>query len=283
MLAGDGSNAMDGTDLLLTFVRPEKLMSKVFTTEITSDEIPSDNPIHQRLLKAYVVAKEYVKGDLLEVGCGEGRGIDLVLPLVKSYTAIDKIEPIIEKLRSKYPTGKFYSGNIPPLAPFADNSFDCIITFQVIEHIQDDDYFVKELHRVLKPGGKLLMTTPNRPMSLTRNPWHIREYTGDELATLCKKYFSNVEMLGITGNQKVMEYHEQNRASVKKFTRWDILDLQHRLPASILRVPYEIMNRMNRNKLKKASDGLVSSIKHEDYLVSRDSSQWLDLLGIGTK
>ena len=47
----------------------------VFTTEITSDKIPSDNPIHQRLLKAYLLGKSYVKGNLLELGCGEGRGI----------------------------------------------------------------------------------------------------------------------------------------------------------------------------------------------------------------
>jgi hypothetical protein len=51
-------------------------MAKVYTTEITSEQIASDNPIHQRLFKAYVVAKEYIQGDVLEVGCGEGRGID---------------------------------------------------------------------------------------------------------------------------------------------------------------------------------------------------------------
>ena len=51
-------------------------MAKVYTTEITSEEIPSDNPIHQRLFKAYVVAENYVHGDVLEVGCGEGRGLE---------------------------------------------------------------------------------------------------------------------------------------------------------------------------------------------------------------
>ena len=45
----------------------------LYTTEIASDKITSDNPIHQRLLKAYYIAKEYVKGDLLEIGCGEGK------------------------------------------------------------------------------------------------------------------------------------------------------------------------------------------------------------------
>jgi hypothetical protein len=51
-------------------------MAAVYTTEIASDSVPSDNPIHQRLLKAYVLAQDKVQGSLLEVGCGEGRGID---------------------------------------------------------------------------------------------------------------------------------------------------------------------------------------------------------------
>lgn len=253
-------------------------MSKVFTTEITSEDIPSDNPIHQRLLKAYVVAEDHIRGDVLEVGCGEGRGIDRVLPKAASYSAIDKIAEVIEKLKTKYPTGKFYSGNIPPLGPFADNSFDVVITFQVIEHIQDDVTFLKEIHRVLKPGGLAMITTPNRPMSLSRNPWHIREYTGKELGDLAKKTFSRVEVKGISGNEKVMEYYERNRKSVNKVMRWDVLKMQWWLPASILRVPYEMMNRRNRDKLKDSADNLVTSIKHTDYLVAGTAEGSLDLL-----
>ena len=65
-------------------------MSKVFTTEITSESIPSDNPIHQRLLKAYVLAQDFVHGEVLEVGCGEGRGIDLIIDKCKSYKTLLK-------------------------------------------------------------------------------------------------------------------------------------------------------------------------------------------------
>jgi SAM-dependent methyltransferase len=253
-------------------------MSKVYTTEITSEDIPSDNPIHQRLLKAYVVAENYIRGDVLEVGCGEGRGIDRILPRATSYSAIDKIAEVIERLKAKYPAGKFFSGNIPPLGPFADNSFDVVVTFQVIEHIEDDVAFLKEIHRVLKPGGFAIITTPNRPMSLSRNPWHIREYTGRELGDLSKKIFSRVEVKGISGNDKVMEYYDRNRKSVERITRWDFLDLQHRLPASLLRMPYEMLNRMNRNKLKTGADELVMSIRHEDYIVTESAESALDLL-----
>lgn len=258
-------------------------MASVYTTEIASESIPSDNPIHQRLLKAYVLAADLVNGNLLEVGCGEGRGIDLLLPQVSQYTAIDKIEPVIGELKSKYPGAKFYSGNIPPLSVFADNSFDSIVSFQVIEHIEDDKLFLKEIHRVLKPGGIALLTTPNRPMSLSRNPWHIREYTAQELTNLAKQYFKEVTMKGITGNEKVMEYYERNKKSVARLMRWDILDLQNKLPAVLLRMPYEFMNRLNRNRLKDSSDELVLSIRHEDYLLTEAASEALDLFLIARK
>src|SRR5262245_28596528 len=113
-------------------------MAKVYTTEITSEQIASDNPIHQRLFKAYVVAKDYVKGNLLEVGCGEGRGIETMLPLVTSFTAVDKIKPVIDELQKKFPTGKFMSMNIPPLSGLATDTYDSVVSFQVIEHIEDD-------------------------------------------------------------------------------------------------------------------------------------------------
>lgn len=258
-------------------------MASVYTTEITSESIPSDNPIHQRLLRPYVLAPQYVKGDLLEVGCGEGRGIDWLLPAIASYTAIDKIAPVIERLQVKYPKGKFLSGNIPPLSAFADNSFDAVVSFQVIEHIQDDHLFLKEIHRVLKPGGIALLTTPNRPLSLSRNPWHIREYTAQELTNLAKLFFAQVTMKGITGNAKVMEYHERNKKSVDKLMRWDVFNLQYKLPASILRIPYEFMNRLNRNKLKGSNDQLVMSITQEDYLLTEDAHHALDLFLIVQK
>jgi ubiquinone/menaquinone biosynthesis C-methylase UbiE len=254
----------------------------VYTTEIASDKITSDNPIHQRLLKAYYVAMEYVKGDLLEIGCGEGRGVGLLQNLVNSYSGIDKIEEVVGKLSAQYPQASFVQSVIPPLN-FTDQKFDSLISFQVIEHIKDDKRYLAEVSRVLKPGGVALLTTPNIKKSLSRNPWHIREYTADELANLCQPYFSKVEMLGIAGNEKVVKYYEQNKTSVQRLTKFDVLDLQHRLPAFMLKIPYEIMNRLNRNKLQSTDNELVASIIHDDYIISQDADESLDLLAILTR
>ena len=258
-------------------------MAKIYTTEITSEEITSDNPIHQRLFKAYVVAVPYVKGDVLEVGCGEGRGIELLMKNAGSFTAVDKIKPVIERLQEKHPTARLISMNIPPLTGLPDNAFDVVVSFQVIEHIEDDRSFLQEIHRVLRPGGTALLTTPNRSLSLTRNPWHIREYLPHELRRLAGEIFAKADVKGITGNTKVMTYYEENRKSVERFTKWDFLDLQHRMPARLLRIPYEVLNRWNRNKLQSSGNELVKSIRHEDYLVTDEPTNALDLLLIAKK
>src|SRR5688500_17554155 len=126
-------------------------MAKVYTTEITSEEITSDNPIHQRLFKAYVVAMDHIHGDVLEVGCGEGRGASLLMQHAKTLTAVDKLRDAIGNLSVKYPDGVFLNMNFPPLKELADNSFDSIVSFQVVEHIENDMLFLKEINRVLKP------------------------------------------------------------------------------------------------------------------------------------
>ena len=122
-----------------------------------------------------------------------------------------------------------------------------------------------------------MITTPNRPMSLSRNPWHVREYTATQLEQLAGNIFPQVQMKGITGNEKVMKYHEQNRQSVNRIMKWDIFDLQHRLPAALLRIPYDLLNRLNRKKLQSDSDELVTGISLQDYVVTDDAATALDL------
>ncbi|MEP1778605.1 class I SAM-dependent methyltransferase [Reichenbachiella sp.] len=254
-----------------------------YTTEIASDKIISDNPIHQRLLQAYYEAIPYVKGKVLEPGCGEGRGIAVLSPQAEEYVALDKIDEVIDKLKPEFPSVDFRTAVFPPFDGIEDDYFDTVITFQVIEHIRNDKLFLEEIHRVLKPGGRAVITTPNIKMSLSRNPWHEREYTNKELKDLAGSIFSEVEMKGIAGNDKVMEYHEQNRASVARITRFDIFNLQYKLPNALLRIPYDLLNRLNRNNLQKQDEGLVTEIDRTDYFLRDQHEDNLDLFCVVTK
>lgn len=253
------------------------------TTEIASSEIVSDNPVHQRLLFPYQYVSHLVSGNLLEIGCGTGRGVAVLADKISSYTGVDKNDALLNQLSQQYPDFKFIDMFLPPLKDIPSDTFDFVITFQVIEHIENDDYFLKEAARVLKPGGKLYLTTVNKVFSLTRNPWHVREYLADELANLMKKHFSEVETLGVHGNEKVLAYYEENKKSVAKITRFDIFNLQYKLPRTWLQVPYDLANRLSRVLAAKSNQQLVSDIQVTDYFLSDKPAESLDFFYIGTK
>ncbi len=255
-------------------------MGKLATAERVSRD-PSDNFVYQRSRLAYHFAAERVSGRTLEIGTGTGYGIEIIAPHTSEFVTLDKQPPLMEGV--EIPRNVVMQGACVPPLPFEDESFDCVISFQVIEHIKQDDEFVSEIFRVLRKGGRAIISTPNAPMSITRNPWHVREYTAEEFRALLGKKFSDVQSLGVVGNSSVMEYYTKNRESVKRFTRFDILDLQHRLPRWMLQVPYDILNRINRKRLLKGNVKLTSSIKMSDYSVTEVRDDAFDLIYIAKK
>ncbi len=248
-------------------------MATIKTAERVSVEA-SDNFVFQRSLLAYHTAAQLISGNVLEIGTGSGYGIEVIAPHASHFVTIDKHAPS-PKL-TQVPHVTFRQATVPPL-PFPSESFDCVISFQVIEHIRRDAEFVREIERVLRPGGRFIVTTPNAPMSLTRNPWHVREYTADELEQLLSASFTKIEKSGVFGNEKIMEYYEKNREGVRRITRFDIFDLQHRLPRCLLQLPYDILNRINRRKLLSQATELTTSIKMDDYFLAPVADNCFDL------
>lgn len=241
----------------------------------------SDNYVFQRSLLAYHTAAQLINGVVLEVGIGSGYGVNVISPRTDKFITIDKFDCGLDL--DQYPNVEFRRMTVPPLAGVADQSVDCVISFQVIEHIEDDVKMVEEIWRVLRPGGRFVVSTPNRLMSLTRNPWHVREYTPAEFTALLGTKFDKVEAMGVFGNAKVMEYYAANRASVERIVRLDVLDLQHRLPRWMLQIPYDILNRINRRRLLKANTELTCGIQMDDYQVEAVSDECFDLFYVAHK
>ena len=130
-------------------------MARLATAERVSRDA-SDNFVFQRSLLAYDRAAALVSGDVLEIGTGTGYGIERIAPHCRRFVTVDKsaAAPIPAT------TGiEFRRMCVPPL-DFADASFDFVITFQVIEHIADDAAFVREIARVLRPGGRMVYVVP---------------------------------------------------------------------------------------------------------------------------
>lgn len=254
-------------------------MVQLHTAERVSRADASDNYVFQRSILAYHHAASLVSGDVLEIGTGMGYGIEVIAPSAKKYVTVDKSQAYDATLPVN---ATFQQMEVPPIG-FADESFDYVISFQVIEHIKHDKKFVKEVSRILRKGGKFIVSTPNAPTSLTRNPWHIREYTELEFKDLLSNDFSHIEAFGVNGNEKVMQYYEQNRKSIERIMRFDFLDLQHRLPRKVLQIPYDIMNRLNRRRLLKQNNELTRSIEMSDYIIDKITPQSFDLYFIATK
>ncbi len=245
------------------------------TAERVSYSDPSDGFVLARSVLAYRRAAEIVGGDVLEIGTGNGYGVEILAEKCRSLTTVDKYMP--QNPTPAKDNVSFRRMRVPPLG-FEDASFDFVVAFQVVEHIRDDHFFLSEITRVLRPGGRLVITTPNRPMSLTRNPWHVREYSAQEFGELLGRYFREVEMAGIVGNERAMEYYERNRDGVRRVLRWDVLRLSRWLPRWLLRVPYDLANRLNRRRLMGGD-----AITPDDYALSRDTERAFDLLCVVTK
>lgn len=248
------------------------------TAERVSIEV-SDNFVFQRSMLAYVEAAKLVEGRVLEIGTGTGYGVDIIAPNVEHFVTLDKYRS--EELGALPANVEFLEAKVPPL-PFADDSFDCVVSFQVIEHIKRDRAFVEEVRRVLKPGGRFIVSTPNRPMSLTRNPWHVREYDAKQFGELLAS-FSKVEARGVAGNERVWAYYEKNRESVNRIMRFDILRMQWWLPRWLLQLPYDVMNRLNRRRLHKQNSALTEAIAMDDYYVTEVDERCFDLFYVAQK
>jgi len=138
---------------------------------------------------------------VLDLGSGEGFGPAILAESAKSVVGVD-IDPLtVEHARLNYRREglEFREGSATDLSDFADGSFDAVVLFELIEHVAEQDDVMREVARVLAPGGLLILSTPDRRTYSAEadqaNPFHEKELTLDELRDLLGARFENVELL----------------------------------------------------------------------------------------
>ncbi|OLF18837.1 class I SAM-dependent methyltransferase [Actinophytocola xanthii] len=170
------------------------------TGERTVPGVAEENYWFRRHEAAYLALRPYcVDAALLEAGCGEGYGANLLAGDARAVIALDYDATTVAHVHRAYPSVHPVRGNLAAL-PLRSSTVDVVANLQVIEHLWDQAGFLHECHRVLRPGGRLLVTTPNRitfspGRDTPLNPFHTRELDPDELCELCEANGFRVELL----------------------------------------------------------------------------------------
>jgi ubiquinone/menaquinone biosynthesis C-methylase UbiE len=138
---------------------------------------------------------------VLDVACGEGYGSALLSRVASTVSGVDISNEAITHATAKYLTQKnlnFIEASCTQL-PFADHSFDVVVSFETIEHITEHDAFLDEIKRVLTVDGLLIISSPNKAEYSDarnfQNEFHVKELYRDELAALIAKQFAHARWL----------------------------------------------------------------------------------------
>jgi len=145
----------------------------------------------------YYLACSYIEDFVvLDAACGTGYGSELLSIFgAKAVYGLDIDEKTIDYAKRKYGSNKisFEVGNIFNL-PYRDNFFDVYISFETIEHVENEDAYLKEAFRVLKKGGKFIVSTPNDWGSDDTSPFHVRHYDFNSFSRTIEQYFNIIKI-----------------------------------------------------------------------------------------
>ncbi len=141
---------------------------------------------HQLLLDLLV--RHVPKGDtrVLDAGCGEGRLAELIAEKGFEVTGFDDSEASIAQARARLPEAKFWVGTMDQIK-LEDSSVDAVVSGEVLEHLDDDKAAVREMFRILKPGGTAVVSVPgSQRLWSIDDDWsgHKRRYAPGGLTSL---------------------------------------------------------------------------------------------------
>lgn len=160
-------------------------------------------------LLRYEYAFKEVNGAVLDVGCGLGYGSALLYRSHNSIVPFDISLPALSYAKKIYPGPQYLRADAQSF-PFVNEHFDSVVALEIIEHLDNGFLLLREIHRVLKENGLLIVSTPNthhfrnrldqlvirkRIPKIPVNPYHKHEYSPEEFEKL-------LESAGFTIEQK---------------------------------------------------------------------------------
>ena len=138
----------------------------------------------------------------MDAGCGAGYGAAELAQPALHVAGVDIAPEAIEYAQATYPIPNlFFAVSSCAATPFRPNSFELVVAFEVIEHLQDFRAFLNECARVVTPQGLFIVSSPNKAYYTESraktgpNPFHEHEFEADEFVSELSKVFSNVRLL----------------------------------------------------------------------------------------
>ncbi|MDQ3137251.1 MAG: class I SAM-dependent methyltransferase [Gemmatimonadota bacterium] len=244
--------------------------------------------MYLRHLFAYEEVARRLPADavVLDVGCGEGYGTNVLARAGLQAEGIDLDGGSIAHATAAYgrDTCRFqiYDGIS---IPHPSNTFDAVVSFQVIEHVVNETRFVAEAARMVRSGGLCVITTPNRCLRLApgERPWnryHIREYSPSGLCELLASHFSRVEVLGIAGDEEAQAHELERLTWVRRTVARDPMGLRRLLPEGAKR---RVLSLLRGAKGQRGSSDSVATWSTDRYRVIPDAGAGLDLFAVCTR
>jgi SAM-dependent methyltransferase len=149
----------------------------------------------EHLVRYWWAAQHAPGRRVLDAGCGMAYGTRMLADAGAAHvTGVDRAVAVLDAIRDACPpNAELVPGDLRDL-PFADRSFDLVVCFEVIEHLEEPEKALSELERVVAADGVLLISSPNRDVYEPGNPHHLHEYTPRELRDALARRFAHVEL-----------------------------------------------------------------------------------------
>jgi len=145
----------------------------------------------------YLLARDFCRDrDVLDLASGEGYGTALIAQVARSVVGVEIDAGVVVAARAEFARANLrYEQGDARAIPLPNASVDVVVSFETVEHILEQDVFLGEVRRVLRPGGLLVISTPDRdvysPVGVPPNQHHVLELTRAEFETLLLRHFAH--------------------------------------------------------------------------------------------
>ena len=173
-----------------------------FLERLTPDNSPY--VLWQEHINRYAFVLSYVSSKVvLDVACGTGYGTELISKTADLVVGVDVSRDALTYAMNHY--GKTRNTGFvladARYLPFQGSAFDTVVSFETIEHLIHPEVFLQEIHSILKLGGKLIVSTPNRKITISikgkpANPFHLNEFYADEFSLLLGIFSPKIQFYG---------------------------------------------------------------------------------------